>query len=177
MYNAVLTTTNNARNIDCVLEVSNNRAGRVPGPIGDLTMTLHIPSNLAVKAILISGPERINALPRYFSTRAMRVEHAFFEWMGALCTEYRGGLWSMYQLSNGGFFMAPPDDVEKYRVRSTNGYTGDVSSEAMGVIVCLFAYSHLSFQSGFDVAGVQFHKLRAYALDHREATAIFAAID
>jgi Antirestriction protein len=44
--------------------------------------------------------------------------------------------------------------------------------------VCLFSFSHLSFQKpAEDVFSRHFYHLRAFALDHPEASLIFAAID
>jgi hypothetical protein len=101
-------------------------------------------------------------------------------WARQLSPDHTIGLqWEYSRLSNGGFFMAPPDqEGRKYRIVSPNGYCGAVSAEAMGIICCLFTYSHLSFQAWFQpVATDHFHLLREYAGPHNESRAIHAAID
>ena len=70
---------------------------------------------------------------------------------------------------NGGSFRISVD---------TNGYEGEMSADAAGITVCLFACSHLSFRySNDEVFGDHFHMLREFAVEHAEASAIFAAID
>jgi Antirestriction protein len=60
----------------------------------------------------------------------------------------------------------------------TNGFEGSLSADAAGITVCLFAFSHLSFQQpSEDVFSRHFYALREFALDHQEAPGIFAAID
>ena len=47
-----------------------------------------------------------------------------------------------------------------------------------GITVCLFTYSSLSFEYfGDEVFADHFHRLRDFALEHAEASAIFGAID
>lgn len=81
-------------------------------------------------------------------------------------------------LSNGGFYMAPQHEGTYRFSVDTNGYDGEMSPDAAGITVCLFAYSHLSFRYADDqVFANHFHRLREFAMDHAEALAIFAAID
>lgn len=90
-------------------------------------------------------------------------------------TEYRGGYWNFYRLSNGGIYMAP-DSERTWRFRNPNNWSDEVmSSEALGIACCLYAFSYLSFH--YPQAGDQYHLLYAFALEHPEANAIFAAID
>ncbi len=59
-----------------------------------------------------------------------------------------------------------------------NGYRGEMTAEAAGITVCLFAFSHLSFAYlQTEVFARHFHWLREFALGHSEARQIFAAID
>ena len=96
-----------------------------------------------------------------------------------LANEYHGGYWQFYTLSNGGFYMAPNAD-QPFRVSCENGYEGELSADALGIVACLYAYSHLSF-GGDDVfvetCAQQYHLLRDYMLEHAEARGILGAID
>jgi hypothetical protein len=109
---------------------------------------------------------------------AFQVEPTVFNIAGELSTDYLGGLWEFYALSNGGFYMAPKTD-EPFDVRSENGFEGRLSACAFGMTVCLYAFSQLSFEGGSfaQTCAEQYHLLRHHALDHKEASAIFAAID
>ncbi len=51
----------------------------------------------------------------------------------------------------------------------TNGYVGEVSAEAAGIIATLFALSHLSFQHEADQLSEAYLRLYAVAGDHPEA--------
>ena len=130
-----------------------------------------------IEARRVDDSERIRALPRYFGIRMTTFEGAVYDFMHRFAPDYRGGFWQFYELSNGGFYMAP--DRESYRFCvDTNGYEGVLSADAAGIAVCLFACSHLSFHDrGSDLFAERFHQLREFALDHPESAEIFAAID
>lgn len=108
----------------------------------------------------------------------LRLEPTIYDMAGRLASEYRGGYWEFYSLSNGGFFMAPRSTTV-FDVSCDNGFEGQMSAEALGITACLYAYSHLSFSDGAfaETCAQQYHLLRDYALDHAEARAIIAAID
>jgi hypothetical protein len=107
----------------------------------------------------------------------MLVETAVYGFLRRFCPDYGGGYWRFYELSNGGFYMAPTMPAVRIRVPS-NGFEGTLSADAAGITVCLFVFSHLSFQFSKDVMfSSHFHWLRDFASDHAEAAGIFAAID
>lgn len=109
----------------------------------------------------------------------MRFEPFVYAMTDSIAPAYRGGFWNFYALSNGGFYMAPDSD-HSFSVCCENGYEGNLSADALGITVCLYAYSHLSFTgiTGLaDRCAEQYHLLREYMLDHPEAGAILRAID
>lgn len=131
------------------------------------------------RELITDGTARVELTQRLFGLHfPMTLEGAVYGFASALSTDYTGGFWRFYALSNGGFLMTP-DSTDRYVVASMNGYCGRHSADAFGITVCLFAYSQLSF--GADafaaVSARHFHLLRDMALDHPEASAIFAAID
>jgi hypothetical protein len=95
-----------------------------------------------------------------------------------MARDYHGGYWQSFGLSSGGFFMAP-ETRAKFTVACGNGFEGVMSADALGITVCLYAYSHLSFAGGEvgKVCAEHFHRLRAYALGHPEAGGIVEAVD
>ena len=95
-----------------------------------------------------------------------------------LAIAYCGGYWQFYELSNSGFYMAPKSESRFY-VSCENGFGGELSPDALGIVACLYAYSNLSFGEGVFAqrCAEHYHRLREYALVHAEAGAIMAAID
>lgn len=128
---------------------------------------------------LVAEQERINFTAKLFGVNfPMRLEPAIFNIAGNLAESYDGGYWKFYKLSNGGFYMAPATD-KQFSVSCENGMEGHMSGDALGVTVCLYALSYLSFgEDAFaETCAEHFHLLREFALDHAEAGSIMRAID
>lgn len=107
------------------------------------------------------------------------IEPAIYSIAGNIAIEYDGAYWEFYALSNGGFYMAPSSN-QSYQVICENGYEGKLSADALGITACLYTYSHLSFSSNAAFAEIcanQYHWLREYMLEHKEASKILSAID
>ena len=60
-------------------------------------------------ATKVPGNRRMSFLPKYAGKHFLRFEPMVFQALGELSDEYRrsGGMWVFYELSNGGFYMAP----------------------------------------------------------------------
>jgi len=130
-----------------------------------------------VEAYLVLEDARIGTLPQHFGARMMKVENTVYHFMREFVAEYKGAFWDFYELSNGGFYMAPSSDPVKFSVH-TNGFEGTLSADAAGITVCLFTFSHLAFQQPSQgVFSRHFYALREFALEHKEAGSILAAID
>jgi hypothetical protein len=130
-----------------------------------------------IEAYRVSDHARIGTLPRHFGHHMMTVEGKIYDLMRTFSSDYEGGYWRFYELSNGGFYMAPTLQTLRLCIPS-NGYDGHMTADAAGVTVCLFAFSHLSFQYREVAAfGRHFHRLRDFALLHAESVQIFEAID
>ena len=129
-----------------------------------------------VEAWPVPEAARIGTLPRHFGIHMLTVEGRIYDFLSDFCPSYGGGVWRFYELSNGGFYMSPPEDCYELTVAG-NGFRGLLSADAAGITVCLFAFSHLSFEFTTDVFARPYHLLRDYAKDHPEAGLIFAAID
>jgi hypothetical protein len=129
-----------------------------------------------IEAYRVSEHARIGTLPRHFGRHMLVVEGRIYDLMREFSSAYEGGCWRFYELSNGGFYMTPPPESLRLCIRS-NGFEGQMTADAAGITVCLFAFSLLSFQYNCEVFSRHFHRLREFALDHAEAAQIFAAID
>jgi hypothetical protein len=131
-----------------------------------------------VTARRVEDSERLLTLPRHFGNRLLVLEGAVYDFMRRFAPDYRGGFWHFYELSTGAFYMTPEHEGTFRFSVDTNGYEGEMSADAAGITVCLFAYSHLSFTcADSDTFGDYFHRLREFAIQHAEAREIFAAID
>jgi len=131
----------------------------------------------AIEVHEVPERERAQILPRHFGRDMLTVEQAIFTFMRELSPEYSGGYWRFLELGNGGFYMAPQGRARLVIRVEGNGFDGEMSADAAGITACLFAFSHLSFQVPNESIIEHYHRLREFALDHREAGRIFAAID
>lgn len=128
----------------------------------------------------LDDAQRLAYTAKLFGIRfPLYVESFVFDTAGSLCEAYSGGFWHFHALSNRGFYMAP-DQAESFHLICTNGFEGDLSADAFGIAVCLYAYSHLSFSGDTDFAAIcaqQYHWLRDFMMQHTDVRAILGAID
>ena len=133
--------------------------------------------SIVITAAEVSEAKRLETLPKHFGSKALKVESYIFQYIRELAPAYQGGFWHFYELSNGGFYMAPAGNPLRIEVLG-NGFEGTMSADSAGITVCLFAYSHLSFRYPEEGSFARhFHALREFALSHQEQRAIFQAID
>jgi len=131
-----------------------------------------------IEAYEVPHDARMGTLPRHFGRYMMTFEGFVYDLMRQFSPQYAGGMWAYREVSNGSFYMIPPPDKTYRLVIRSNGFDGEMSADAAGITVCLFAYSLLSFEHrGTEVFTGHFHGLRDFALEHPESTQIFAAID
>ncbi len=137
-------------------------------------------TNATVIRKQVADNQRIEHTAAIFGIRfPLNLEPLVYTFAERLSPDYDGGYWLYYALSNGAFYMAPDSD-RTFRVACDNGYEGVLSADALGIAVCLYAYSHLSFSSDYEFAEIcaqQYHWLRDYMLDLPESLAILGATD
>ncbi len=133
----------------------------------------------AKPAMLVPETRRMEFLPGLFGRKLMLVgERTVYQLMSWLAPEdYTGGMWRFHERGRQPLFLSP-DTEKRFRIScETNGYQGEVSAEAAGIIATLFALSHLSFRHEADQLADGYARLYAFAGDHAEAGEIFGAID
>jgi Antirestriction protein len=131
----------------------------------------------AIVAVRVGPNARLYTLPRYFGARLMlTVERAVCDALDELAPEYHGGYWHFYELSNGGFYMAPAAEFLRVCVPE-NDFDEVLSADAAGIVACLFAYGHLSSARASEVLAEHYYWLRDFALGHPEGGKILSAID
>ncbi|WP_236873524.1 antirestriction protein [Burkholderia sp. PAMC 26561] len=107
----------------------------------------------------------------------LKGEFLVYGWLGKLSEDYGGGLWNFYDLSNGGFYMAPCDE-KRFKIDvSGNYFSGEMSADAAGIVASLFAQCDLANRYGIDKLINQYHWLRDFAIQHAESNLIMRAID
>lgn len=128
---------------------------------------------------LVPEDRRLDFLPAQYGQAMLVVEHSIYSAAGHVIPDYRGGMWDFFEISNGGGFMAPQRSAAVRMEVPGNGYSGEMSAQAAGIVVTLTALSHLSmrYPQWAQEFSDRFHQLREFALDHCEQPAIFAAID
>jgi len=134
-----------------------------------------------ITATALDDAQRVSVTAALFGAHfAARIEPYVFGIARTLSEDYAGGYWEFYALSTGAFYMAPAGD-ERFNVRCENGFDGELSADAFGIVCCLYCYSHLSFgapRSMAETCAEQYHLLREWMLaGHGEAAAILAATD
>lgn len=134
----------------------------------------------AIAVMALDEDQRVRHPAALFGVHfPMCLEPVIYTMAEQLSPDYTGGLWAMYALSNGAFYMAP-DSEQTMRVVSPNGYEGAMSADALGITACLYAYSHLSFggpEAFAETCARQYHLLRELMFEHAEVGAILQAID
>jgi len=129
-------------------------------------------------ATVVPEDRRMDFLPELLSrTWLLRGENAIYDFMTQLCADYSGGLWVFMERDGQPLYMAPDTDKRFQISWWGNGYSGDVSADAAGIIACLFTFSHLSMRFGSEHLALAFERLHDYVAEHPEASAIYGAID
>ncbi len=128
---------------------------------------------------LVSEGQRIDVTAELFGMHfPMRLEPTIYAMADRLAQEYKGGYWEFYTLSNGGFYMSPRSN-KVFKVSAENSFEGNLSTDALGIVACMYSYSHLSFGEGefAETCAEQYHLLREYMFEHEEVQAILGAVD
>ncbi|MFB4355793.1 antirestriction protein [Pantoea sp. BS_4] len=145
------------------------------------TQNLEFAEQAAITASVVPDELRISFWPQHFGSipQWITLEPRIFAWMDRLCTDYHGGIWNYSTLSNSGAFMAPESEQEeKWTLfNSMNGNGAELTSEAAGIVACLMAYSHHVCRTECDAMTEHYYRLRDYALNHPECSAIMHLID
>ena len=133
-------------------------------------------------ATLVKDSERLRFLPKHLGRWMMKGENVIFSCMKKLSSDYNGGHWNFYELSNGGFFMAPSSDSQFNICVPGNQSESVVSPDAAGVIATLFALNQLMYiipESSDDLENIVnfYYLLRDFAIEHQEKSKIMSAID
>lgn len=134
-------------------------------------------TDAAIVASAVPSHQRSGFLPAHLGRHMIIGEALVSGWLDRLCIDYNGGLWDFYTLSNGGFYMAPINEKPFTIDVPTNGFSGEMSADAAGIVASLFALCDLANRVGEDKMINQYHWLRDFAIEHAESRLIMGAID
>lgn len=131
----------------------------------------------------VADGQRLDFLSTNFGQYLMILgEELVYDWLRRHCDQYKRSYWNYYQLSNGGFYMAP-DLAGRLRIEIPgNWYKRELSSDAAGIVATLYTLNQLADELvGTGVSETlidRYHLLRNFALyKHAEANLIYDAID
>ena len=133
----------------------------------------------SISCTVVPESQRMSVVDKLFGIQYVLVlEPAVFRFAETLAHAYNGAYWTFHTLPNAGFYMSPRSDTI-YAVSCENGYEGKLSADALGIVACLYAYSHLSFGDGTfaETCAENYHLLREFVFEYPEARAILRAID
>jgi len=126
----------------------------------------------------VAPSRRAVILPHYAGHHMLTLERLIYQAMREYAPDYQGGCWIMWELSNGGFYMAPGGRDETYSMQCVGNWFDDtMSADAAGIVACLVAFNRLAWHTRHQRFIDLYHQLRDFALEHDEATKIMAAID
>jgi hypothetical protein len=140
------------------------------------------PDLAPIIATLVPDEHRLDFLPRHLGTPlCIKVEGLIFWTLDKASPDYAGGFWEFYDLTNGGFYIAP-QTKNWFRMRwDDNGFEGNMSAPAAGIAVTLMALGTMSFaessQHHVQRLSRKFHLLRDFAMEHAEANGIIGFVD
>jgi hypothetical protein len=140
-------------------------------------MSLNSDVGAVIAATVVPEHSRVQFLPAHLGRHMMMGEACIYGWLDRLSIDYNGGFWDFYTLSNGGFYMAPSGDKRFNIDVSGNGFSGEMSADAAGIVASLFGLCYLANRFGDDKSINQYHWLRDFAIEHAEAGLIMRAID
>lgn len=137
-----------------------------------------VPQSGSIVATELPEWKRLAFLPRFFGPRHMlRGEALVFGWMQRLAPAYRGGFWRFYELGNGGFYLAPAVKGPLALTVEGNGFDGELSADAAGIVASLFAIAELATATGLERLAEHYQHLLEFASHHPESALIHRAID
>ena len=130
-----------------------------------------------ITATKVADEDRLNFWLRYVGmAKMLAFERHVYCWMRRLCPHYDGGYWEFYDLSNGGFYIAPADEKKMWLTWPGNYFNDEMSADAAGIVVTLYALNDVAEQIS-PTFGEKHRQLYDYIESHPEAQAIYAAID
>lgn len=133
-------------------------------------------TSTALTPTLVPTSERLEILSKIFGDDGFHVESLVYRFTDKFCDTYNGGYWNFFTLSNGGFYMAPTD-YTTLPFSCENGFSGDLSADAAGIVVTLYALNTLANSTEREHLIEMYYLLHPFIGYHLEGGLIYSAID
>lgn len=131
---------------------------------------------MSITPTAVDPVKRESFLPTYFKEKFLLGETLIYSFMDKLFEEYSGGYWDFFTLSNGGFYMAPTG-YEEITCNADNGFCGEMSGDAAGIVATLYTLNVIANKTEQDHFIEMYHRLIDYISFHEESGKIYAVID
>ena len=124
----------------------------------------------------VDEADRARVLAAHFPIAFVRFENFVQLLAEKICLQYHNEPWDFFELSNGGFYMAPAT-LKQYTVDIPFGrrYSGVLSNDAFGIVCCMYAFCFLADQDEHLVH--HYLWLMDYYQAHAELAKIWWAVD
>lgn len=137
-------------------------------------------ANNPVITRLINPAEQFPLLLGSIGSLALATQNLISTAIANYCAEYGDRdlieQWHGCMLSNGAFYLAPPDNGSAYKMYcADNGYHGTMSADAAGIVANLVAFDQIATYTGARSHHRLLNGLREWAGAHPESAAIMAA--
>lgn len=140
-------------------------------------MTIDEDLEVDITARLVVNDERARLMTELLGVKySARFLARLDDWMRELCADYTGGCWHMYELSNGGFYMAPQDEGQLDLFNDCNNFEGTMSVDAAGLTATLLALHDLVHKAQLNTLADLYEHVFFFANAHQEGAAIMQAI-
>lgn len=122
-------------------------------------------------------------LPTLFGADYLSAEASIFAYATKYLRDYSGGEWTFNQLPDGAGYLAPEDE-RVFVSNPDNWFEGEMSGDAAGIFITAMVLNHRSWlHSHHDEEEAcrhyvkRYEQLMAFVSTHREASAIYRALD
>ena len=99
-----------------------------------------------ITVVKVADKDRVNFWLRHVGMKMLAFERHVYCWMRRLCPHYDGGYWKFYDLSNGGFYIAPADEKRMWLTWPGNYFDDEMSADAAGMVATLYALNDFAQQ-------------------------------
>lgn len=139
--------------------------------------TLQLPTN-RIQITRLPGQMPANFTSRMFpGANPIICEHRVFSLMMNISENYKGGLWSAYEATNGALFMAPSYEGRTLCRWPMNYFEGEMSWEAAGLYATILGTLIAYEECNSDALATAHHRLMDLVGEHEEAEVLYRALD
>lgn len=108
---------------------------------------------------------------------ALHFEMTMYNFADRFSSDYKGSMWSAYELANGGFYVAPDLDTPLKCAWADNFFEGELSPDAFGVVVTKFALWYVAASTQVERHCDMWEFVDDVIRTHPESSKIYRAID